>query len=672
MSATNADAQNATPITLDVPHTVDTPHQGHGQVQELKNWGQGRPEAEQNAAWYRLEVPQNVSEAAQLTLTITPREADDDYDFLLYRVEGDDLSALTDGEAVPVRANATGTMAGTDGLTGLDCQTGVQAVELAAGDEAFSQAQPVAPGETYLLLVDCAEANHHGYDLLFSVCETGPGEQLTLRETTSDEAGKWGTSAAEETATDEARADDATEGTTTFEEKQPAAAPPVAVTRRPGTTRKTLYRNYAPREGERSHEVKPGQTLFSVAGEYGMSVADLKRRNRIQGESIYAGQRLRVLDTAPKSGAVAAKQSPRNEAPKKATNAKAATQTAVAATATSAKSKGSTPGTTDSDVTAGFIAGDIGGRVTAPKPAANSTPNVAKAASAPSKTSSNTSARSAAPKASTPGTRTSTTAAAKDINAPKGRSAPEEVVAPEAQYYLKVETYSANGSKKVASDVTVLDRENQHVVGVIKTHSTDSVRESAVQSGNFRMLFDAFGYLPDDFELLLNPDAKADTLAPDGELSLDADTLVVKKYLHRLRKGDIDVMYNVFFHNEAAILHLKSKHELGQLLDMLSENPNMRVRIHGHTNGNGLGTIIGRGEDKENFFYLNADVVRSSGTSRKLSQDRAEIIRDYLVAEGIDESRIEAEGWGGKRPLYGPRTSLAHKNARVEVEVIAD
>jgi LysM repeat protein len=46
---------------------------------------------------------------------------------------------------------------------------------------------------------------------------------------------------------------------------------------------------------EREHLVQPGETLFSIANQYGMLVADLKRRNSIVGNDITAGQRLKVM-----------------------------------------------------------------------------------------------------------------------------------------------------------------------------------------------------------------------------------------------------------------------------------------------------------------------------------------------------------------------------------------
>lgn len=48
-----------------------------------------------------------------------------------------------------------------------------------------------------------------------------------------------------------------------------------------------------------THTVKQGETLFSIANRYGLTVNELKQMNGISGNAIQAGQRLQVTGTAP-------------------------------------------------------------------------------------------------------------------------------------------------------------------------------------------------------------------------------------------------------------------------------------------------------------------------------------------------------------------------------------
>jgi outer membrane protein OmpA-like peptidoglycan-associated protein len=139
----------------------------------------------------------------------------------------------------------------------------------------------------------------------------------------------------------------------------------------------------------------------------------------------------------------------------------------------------------------------------------------------------------------------------------------------------------------------------------------------------------------------------------------------------RYQKGDIRTLFNIYFFNDAAVMMPESKYELSGLLDMLQENSNYRIKLHGHTNGNYHGKIIKRGSTGD-FFSVNKDATTTVGSAKELSESRAEVIRDYLIDKGVEGSRIEIKAWGGKRPIYDKHSANAKKNIRVEVEILSD
>lgn len=148
----------------------------------------------------------------------------------------------------------------------------------------------------------------------------------------------------------------------------------------------------------------------------------------------------------------------------------------------------------------------------------------------------------------------------------------------------------------------------------------------------------------------------------------DDDEAILDFGLVRLQKGDIAVMYNVYFFKDAAIMRPESRYELNNLLDMMRENDAYKIRIHGHTNGNAAGKIITMGDSKS-YFSLS-DTKEGRGSAKKLSEERAEVIKGYLENEGVNADRMEIRAWGGKRPLYDKNHSLAQSNVRVEIEII--
>ena len=132
-------------------------------------------------------------------------------------------------------------------------------------------------------------------------------------------------------------------------------------------------------------------------------------------------------------------------------------------------------------------------------------------------------------------------------------------------------------------------------------------------------------------------------------------------------------MWRVFFYIDAAIMKEESVLQLNQLLSMMKDNPNMRIRIHGHTNGNSRGEVMHLDLDDKNFFSLNGTHEKTPNASaKKLSLYRAYTIQHWLMDQGIAEGRMEIRGWGGKKMLYDKHDSQADKNVRVEIEILEE
>jgi outer membrane protein OmpA-like peptidoglycan-associated protein len=112
----------------------------------------------------------------------------------------------------------------------------------------------------------------------------------------------------------------------------------------------------------------------------------------------------------------------------------------------------------------------------------------------------------------------------------------------------------------------------------------------------------------------------------------------------------------------------ESRYEVNSLAEMLRENTNYKIKIHGHTNGGAPGKIISMGDSK-NYFSLN-DTKEGFGSAKKLSLERAEVIRAYLINEGIDPKRMQVKAWGGKHPVYDKTSTRAQENVRVEIEIL--
>ena len=135
------------------------------------------------------------------------------------------------------------------------------------------------------------------------------------------------------------------------------------------------------------------------------------------------------------------------------------------------------------------------------------------------------------------------------------------------------------------------------------------------------------------------------------------------------KKGEVDRLDYIFFYRDAAVLRPESRFEVDRLVSIMKENPKLELRIHGHTNGNDPGKILKRANANSDFFSLDG-TLEDYGSAKELSEERATLILDYLVKNGIDKKRMSVKAWGGKKPLYPVDDAKAEANVRVEIEVL--
>ncbi len=228
-------------------------------------------------------------------------------------------------------------------------------------------------------------------------------------------------------------------------------------------------------------------------------------------------------------------------------------------------------------------------------------------------------------------------------------------------YFFKVSRVDTKAI--IEGEVSVIDTEKARKVGAYEANKKVKVLPPANPEGAASFICEVFGYRKVQRDVSNFSD-------PQGEgITREDGAAVVPFELMRLQKGDIATMFHVYFFKDAAVMRPESRYEAGSLVEMMDENPKYKIRIHGHTNGNASGKITTLNEGADNFFALN-NTSDGYGTAKKLSQMRAELMRDFLVANGIDAKRIQIKAWGGKKPIYDKFHSQAQANVRVEIEIL--
>ena len=117
----------------------------------------------------------------------------------------------------------------------------------------------------------------------------------------------------------------------------------------------------------------------------------------------------------------------------------------------------------------------------------------------------------------------------------------------------------------------------------------------------------------------------------------------------RVTEGRIEILDKVYFETSKAVIQEVSYPVLDQVVSVMKRYPDIRrVRVEGHTDSRG-----------------------KAGYNRRLSQQRAEAVRAYLGARGVELARLEAQGYGEERPITENRTAAGRgKNRRVEFVIL--
>ncbi len=239
----------------------------------------------------------------------------------------------------------------------------------------------------------------------------------------------------------------------------------------------------------------------------------------------------------------------------------------------------------------------------------------------------------------------------------------------ENHFYLYFNTINSKNLKEVKGNIKIIDPERAKQLKEAKSHELVELEDPDNGTRRVKVATDMFGFREIQYTLDLDDPT---SLAENPAVDIVGDSIVVNFDLKRFKKGDVLVMYNVYFFKDAAIMKPESIYELNSFLDMLKENENLVVQIHGHTNGNSHGKIIHLDLDDKNFFGINGNHKETNGSAKKLSLYRAYTIQHWLIEQGIAEDRMEIRGWGGKKMIYDKHSTQADKNVRVEVEILEE
>ncbi len=126
---------------------------------------------------------------------------------------------------------------------------------------------------------------------------------------------------------------------------------------------------------------------------------------------------------------------------------------------------------------------------------------------------------------------------------------------------------------------------------------------------------------------------------------------IPKKRISVVKKGKIAIKTRIPFAYSKARLLRAAEFILDDVVDTILSNAQLKlIRIEGHTDNTGNGE-----------------------SNQQLSEERAAAVRDYLIDKGVPADRLDAKGYGSKKPIArNDRESGRAKNRRVDFVIVDD
>jgi len=135
---------------------------------------------------------------------------------------------------------------------------------------------------------------------------------------------------------------------------------------------------------------------------------------------------------------------------------------------------------------------------------------------------------------------------------------------------------------------------------------------------------------------------------PDEEGVVELMGCPRKYTLVVLKKEKIEIKQQVHFATNKHTILADSFGLLDQVAQVLKDYPNIKVKIEGHT-----------------------DSQAADDFNLKLSQRRADAVREYLINAGISPDRMTAVGFGETMPIASNKTDKGRaQNRRVDFNIV--
>jgi outer membrane protein OmpA-like peptidoglycan-associated protein len=201
--------------------------------------------------------------------------------------------------------------------------------------------------------------------------------------------------------------------------------------------------------------------------------------------------------------------------------------------------------------------------------------------------------------------------------------------------YVEGNVFDAISKKNIPCAVELIDNSTQKTITKVQTDETGFYFITLPVGKDYTFVVNRNGYLfySDVFELSKK----------------EADNTYIKDIaLQPIAVNASETLKNIQFELNSSKLQEVSLIELNKLLQLMNDNPNIKVQISGHTDNSGT--------EQHNI---------------QLSLARAKAVADYLISKGINANRLTWKGYGSSKPFADNATEQGRAlNRRTEFTII--
>ena len=212
-----------------------------------------------------------------------------------------------------------------------------------------------------------------------------------------------------------------------------------------------------------------------------------------------------------------------------------------------------------------------------------------------------------------------------------------EDIRPNRTFWVQGKVFDKKTTKGLPSELELINLKTQETLSRVQTDEQGNYMITLPVGTEFAFNVNRKGYLFYSDNFFIEKDSKDSVFNKDISLQpIEVNASVILK--------------NIFFDVNKFDLKPESEAELEKLVQLLTDNPQLKIQITGHTDNTG--------NENDNLI---------------LSENRAKAVVQYLVSHQIDPGRLSSKGYGASQPVADNNIEEGRAlNRRTEMKVIGE